>query len=165
MCCASCQHNDVTPHTLPGAAVTRIGMSTLLCLCCDQIDMSLCDYIVDLELPSAANSTSAHEPYFPATPSNTKTVFKSVWSAKYLHNPSSPALTRSLFVPFLTHKYNSYGTYHVLANSQRLKVDVKAFPGKKKRLATAAATTSAAATPVPTAVPEEASGDLPSSEL
>ena len=83
-----------------------------------QVELSTCDYVVDIELPAAMVN---EEPYFNASQPEAK-QFVSVWSQPYLHNPTSPFPYRSMFIPGVSTAKNSYGTYHILANTARVAV-------------------------------------------
>lgn len=108
-----------------------------------KVDLLSCDFVVDVELPEVMVN---EELYFNRSSPLSK-QFVSIWSKPYLHNPTSPFPYRSLYIPYLSTQRNSYGTYHVLANTARVpqvqrspETDTEAAPSsqkkKKKRVTT-----------------------------
>lgn len=70
------------------------------------VDVATCDYVVDFRLPPPHANTAPHL----AADSE---EWEEVWARPFLHAPSSPALTRALYIPGMAHS-NVYGTYVVM---------------------------------------------------
>jgi len=98
------------------------------------VDISTCDLIVDLRLPTPRYPQDAgYEPYLdgdvsvpsaaaacavppPASAAATPTLrWRSLWSAPFLHAESTPTAARAFAIPRYSAAAAVYGTYHVLA--------------------------------------------------